>query len=47
MYYGGEDISWRKTANSSATAEDMDTWFKALPYSVTVNTSIFEKIFNK
>ena len=47
MYYGGEDISWRKSANSSAAAEDMDTWFKELPYTVNINYSIFEKIFNK
>ena len=49
MYFNGEgeDEVWRPAAEEGAAAEDMDTWFKALPYSVTVNTSIFEKIFNK
>ena len=49
MYYGGEtgEPAWRPTAHTGATNEEMDTWFKALTHEVTINDSIFEKVFNK
>ncbi len=49
MYYGGEtgEPAWRPTAHEGATNEDMDTWFEALTHNVTINDSIFEKVFNK
>ena len=49
MYYGGEtgEPAWRPTAHTGATNEEMDTWFEALTHEVTINDSIFEKIFNK
>jgi hypothetical protein len=49
MYYGGEgeDVAWRISANDGATNEDLGTWFEELPeYGITINDSIFEKIFN-
>ena len=49
MYYGGEtgEPAWRPTAHDGATNEEMDTWFEALTHEVTINDSIFEKVFNK
>lgn len=49
MYYGGEtdEPAWRPTAHEGATNEEMDSWFEALPYEVTINDKIFEKVFNK
>ena len=49
MYYGGEtgEPAWRPTAHEGATNEEMDTWFEALTHEVTINDSIFEKVFNK
>ena len=49
MYYGGEtgEPAWRPTAHDGATNEEMDAWFEALTHSVTINDSIFEKVFNK
>lgn len=49
MYYGGEtgEPAWRPTAHDGATNEEMDAWFEALTHNVTINDSIFEKVFNK
>ena len=49
MYYGGEtgEPAWRPTAHEGATNEEMDNWFEALTHKVTINDSIFEKVFNK
>ncbi len=45
MFYDGEsDYAWRVSAHTSATNEDLTAWYEALPYEVTINTSIFSKI---
>lgn len=48
MYYGGEtgEPAWRPTAHTGATTEEMDDWFEALPYTVEINSKIFDKVFN-
>ena len=49
MYYGGEtgDIAWRVIANKSATAEDISSWYEALPsYGIEFNDAIFKTIFD-
>ena len=47
MYFGGEseEVAWRLSAHESATDADLEAWFEALPYEVTINTAIFDKIF--
>lgn len=44
MYFGGEYIAWNYSAHSLATSKALTDWYEALPYEVTVNTSIFESI---
>ena len=44
MYYGGEDISWRKTAHSKAISEDVTAWYDGLTYNVVINDGIFDDI---
>lgn len=46
MYYGGEDISWRKSAHSSAISEDVDAWYKGLSYEIKVNEKLFADILS-
>lgn len=47
MYFGGEseETAWRYSAHEGATDADLQTWFEALPYEITINNSIFDKIF--
>ena len=47
MYFGGEseEVAWRLNAHEGATDADLEAWFEALPYEVTINTAIFDKIF--
>ena len=44
MYYGGEDISWRNTAHSSAVTEDINNWYEGLTYNPVINDAIFDDI---
>ncbi len=44
MYFGGEYIAWNYSAHSLATSEALTEWYEALPYEVTINTSLFESI---
>lgn len=46
MYYGGETetAAWNFNAHSYVTNEKIDTWFKGLPYQITVNEAIFNSI---
>ena len=47
MYFGGEskEVAWRLNAHEGATDADLETWFEELPYEVTINNAIFDKIF--
>ena len=46
MYYGGETgtAAWNYNAHSYVTNDKIDTWFKGLPYQITVNEAIFDSI---
>lgn len=44
MFYNGEtQPAWEFDAHAGATNEDLETWYKALPYNVEVNANIFKK----
>ena len=48
IYYGGEsgEISWRYHAHNSVVGENMNTWYDSLAYTITLDDSVLEKIFN-
>ena len=46
MYYGGEDISWRKTAHLSSVNEDVNNFTEQLDYIIEFDDSIFDKLFD-
>ena len=47
VYYGGEDIAWRVSAQDGVTTERLTAWSDDLTHEVTINDSVFGQIYNR